>query len=94
MPGSLLMSRRSRYKSDPNRLIGLAPYVYGGFIAMGVLVIIAVPLASLFVFRHLDPTVCPDIVPCTSACMIQADPDIAGIGVGDRAIKQVLCRVS
>ena len=94
MPGSFLMSRRSWYKSDPKRLIGLMPYVHTGFVVMGVLLTIAVPVASLFIFRHLDPIVCPDIVPCTSACMIQADPDIAGIGVGDHTIKQVLCRVS
>ena len=41
-----------------------------------------VPLLSVRFWPDVDHRLCPKSIPCHGECLVDADPDIAGIGVG------------
>jgi len=59
-------------------------YLSYALLVVRIIPIFLAAVALLFLSRRIEEAICQVILECSDPCVIEADPDIAGIGVSIR----------
>lgn len=72
---------RSWYISQPKEVEELVEALEHFIPLLGVVFALVVPIMLVLNIKRINKGICPNIIKCSDVCIIEADPDIGGIGV-------------
>lgn len=72
---------RSWYTSQPKNVEELVEALEVFIPLLGVIFALVVPVTLALNIEKINKGICPNIIKCSDVCIIEADPDISGIGV-------------